>query len=402
MKKYTLFIFFAFISVFSSAQTLSPDATISLLTIAPGDELYSTFGHSGIRIKDPMQGIDVVYNYGAFDFGAKGFYIKFLRGTLPYKISLVDFEIELNGYGRYPGWSQEKRLVEEQVLNLSEKQKQGVSDFLATNYLPENREYAYKFFYDNCSSRLRDVLKKVCGDSLSFSNKLHADSSYRQWIDVYARKNNKLWADFGMDLAIGQPSDCVTGANGAMFLPDNLKDAFDKAKIKKNGVWQPLVAQKTVINPEVLNDVVKEKEAITPNMLFWGLLIVTGGLTFFQLKKDYTNFLFDKILFTITGIVGWLIVFLWFFTNHGVTEYNLNIIWAYPLLFPMALFIKKDTTRTWLAKHLLAYGIIQILFLLSWAFLPQEINYSLIPVVLILAMRAFFVWWRLRNKLSTF
>lgn len=399
MKRYALLILFAFISVFSNAQTLSPHSTISLLTIAPGDELYSTFGHSAIRINDPMQAIDIVYNYGAFDFRTKGFYLKFLRGTLPYQIVWNYFDAEV--YGER-GWNAEKRLVREQILNLSGKQRQDVADFLAKNFLPENREYAYKFFYDNCSSRLRDVLKTVCGDSLTFSNNVHADSSYRQWIDIYARRNNKLWADFGMDLAIGEPSDRVTGANGAMFLPDNLYDAFDQAKIKRNGVWQPLVSRKSNINPEVLNGVVKEKEAITPNILFWGLLILTGGLTFFQLKSNNSNFLFDKILFTITGLVGWLIVFLWFFTNHGVTEYNLNIIWAYPLLFPIALLIKKDTSRTWLAKHFLAYGIIQLLLLLVWAFLPQEINYSLIPVVLTLGMRSFFVWWRLRNKLSTF
>jgi hypothetical protein len=395
MKKYALLILFAFISVFSTAQTLSPYATVSLLTIAPGDELYSTFGHSGIRIKDPMQALDIVYNYGAFDFRTKGFYLKFLRGTLPYQISLNYFENEIYG------WSYENRLVTEQVLNLSRQQKQDTYNFLLKNHLPENREYAYKFFYDNCSSRLRDVLKTVCGDSLHFAN-IHADSSYRQWIDVYARKNNKLWADFGMDLAIGQPSDHKTGANGAMFLPDNLRDAFDKAKIKRNGIWQPLVSQKTDLNPEVLNGVVKEKETITPNILFWGGFVIAGGLTFLQLKRDDSNFLFDKILFTIAGITGWVIVFLWFFTNHGVTEYNLNIIWAYPLLFPIALFVKKETSRSWLAKHFLAYGIIQVLLLLSWTFLPQEINYSLIPVVLILAMRSFFVWWRLRNKLSTF
>ncbi|GAB3508299.1 DUF4105 domain-containing protein [Emticicia fontis] len=375
---------------------LSPYATVSLLTIAPGDALYSTFGHSGIRIKDPMQALDIVYNYGAFEFRTKGFYLKFLRGTLPYKISVDYYENEIYG------WSYENRLVGEQVLNLSQQQKQDIYAFLIKNQLPENRFYSYKFFYDNCSSRLRDVLKTVCGDSLTFPNNVHADSSYRQWIDVYARKNNKLWADFGMDLAIGEPSDRITGASGAMFLPDNLRDAFDKAKIKRNGVWQPLVSQKKDLNPEVLNGVIKEKETITPNILFWGLFVLAGGLTFLQLKKYNSNFLFDKILFTITGIVGWVIVFLWFFTNHGVTEYNLNIIWAYPLLFPIALLIKKDTSRTWLATHFMAYGVIQILLLLSWAFLPQEINNSLIPVVLILAMRSFFVWWRLRNKLSTF
>jgi hypothetical protein len=396
MKRYALLILFAFISVISTAQTLSPYATVSLLTIAPGDALYSTFGHSGIRIKDPVQGLDIVYNYGAFEFRTKGFYLKFLRGTLPYKISVDYFQNEIYG------WSYEKRLVSEQVLNLSRQQKQDTYNFLMKNELPENRFYSYKFFYDNCSSRLRDVFKTICGDSLTFKNNVHPDSSYRQWIDVYARKNNKLWADFGMDLAIGEPSDRTTGANGAMFLPDNLRDAFDKAEIKRNGVWQRLVVRELDLNPEVLNDVVKEKEAITPNILFWSLFVLAGGLTFFQLKKNNTNFLFDKVLFTITGIVGWLIVFLWFFTNHGVTEYNLNIIWAYPLLFPIALLIKKDTKRTWLAKHFLAYGIIQVLLLVSWVFLPQEINYSLIPVVLILAMRSFFVWWRLRDKLTSF
>ncbi|WP_337041252.1 lipoprotein N-acyltransferase Lnb domain-containing protein [Emticicia sp. 17c] len=396
MKKYLSVLFFIFASYLSTAQTLSPYATVSLLTIAPGDELYSTFGHSGIRIKDPMQALDIVYNYGAFDFRTKGFYLKFLRGTLPYQISMNYFDDEIYV------WSYQKRLVTEQVLNLSREQKQGVYNFLLNNYLPENRQYAYKFFYDNCSSRLRDVLTKVCSDSLRLQTNVHADSSYRQWIDKYARLNHKLWADFGMDLAIGTPSDALTGANGAMFLPDNLKDAFDKAQIKRNGSWQPLVYRKMDLNPHVLQGVVKEDEPVSPNMLFWSLFVAVSLLTFAQLKRNSANFIFDKIFFSVTGIAGWVIVFLWFFTNHGVTEYNLNIIWAYPLLFPIALYLKKDTSRQWLSKHFLAYGIIQLLLLLSWKFLPQEINYSLIPVVLILAIRSFFVWWRLRNKLRSF
>lgn len=392
MRRYALALIFALLTIVSNAQTLSPYASVSLLTISPGDALYSTFGHSAIRVKDPMQGLDVVYNYGAFQFSTEGFYIKFLRGTLPYKISVDYFDNEIYG------WSYERRLVTEQVLNLSREQKQATYDFLLKNYRPENREYAYKFFYDNCSSRLRDVLKTVCGDSLKYSATLHNDSTYRQWIDKYARKNEKLWADFGMDLAIGQPSDRNTGASGAMFLPDNLMDAFDNAKVNRNGNWQPLVIRKYDLNPEVVYGKTIEKEKITPNMVFWSLFVLVGLGTFFQLKNGNSNFLFDKVFFTIAGITGWLIVFLWFFTNHGVTEYNLNILWAYPLLFPIALFLKKDGSRKWLSKHFMAYGVIQILLLLSWAFLPQEINYSLIPVVLILAMRAFFVWWRLRNK----
>jgi hypothetical protein len=401
MKKAFFVALFAILSFQIVAQKLSTSAKISLLTISPGDALYSTFGHSAFRIKDPQQGLDVVFNYGAFDFRTKGFYIKFLRGTLPYQISGNYFENEI------AGWTQEKRYVTEQVLNLSEAQTQGVYDFLQNNYLPENREYAYKFFYDNCSTRLRDVLKRVCKDSLTFSTTLHADSSYRQWIDIYARKNEKLWADFGMDLAIGEPSDEITGANGAMFLPDNLMDAFDNARIQKGSTWQPLVSAKIDINKGLLPVIVKEKELITPNILFWSMFLVVAALTFFQIKKANYSLVFDKILFTIAGIFGWFIFLLWFFTDHGVTENNLNIIWTYPLLFPIALFLKKKDSgsppaRSWLSKHFFAYGIIVILFLIGWKFFPQEINYSLIPVVLTLAVRAFYIWWRIRKKLSSF
>jgi hypothetical protein len=396
MKKASLFAFFAILSFQIVAQTLSPNAKISLLTVSPGAELYATFGHSAYRINDPQQRLDIVFNYGTFDFRTEGFYIKFLKGTLPYQIGANYFENEIIG------WNQEKRYVIEQVLNLSQAQKQGIYDFLQTNYLPENREYAYKFFYDNCSTRLRDVVKKVCRDSVTFSKILHADSSYRQWIDVYARKNEKLWADFGMDLAIGEPSDEITGANGAMFLPDNLMDAFDAAKIQKDSTWQPLVLEKIEINRGLLPVVVKEKELITPNIFFWTFFFLVLGFTFYQFKKTRNSFIFDKIFFSIAGIFGWFIFLLWFFTDHGVTENNLNIIWTYPLLFPIALLLKKEGSRSWLSKHFLAYGIILIFFLMAWKFFPQEINYSLIPVVMALAVRAFYVWWRLRKKLSSF
>ncbi len=396
MKKAFFVAFFVILTFQIVAQTLSPNAKISLLTISPGAELYSTFGHSAYRINDPQQRLDVVFNYGTFDFRTEGFYVKFLRGTLPYQIGGQYFENEISG------WTQEQRYVVEQVLNLSQAQKQGVYDFLQTNYLPENREYAYKFFYDNCSTRLRDVLKKVCKDSVTFSKTLHADSTYRQWIDVYARKNEKLWADFGMDLAIGEQSDRITGANGAMFLPNNLSDAFDNAKIQKDSTWQPLVLEKLELNRGMLPVIVKEKELITPNMLFWTFFFLIVSFTFYQFKKTKNSFVFDKIFFTIAGIFGWFIFLLWFFTDHGVTENNLNIIWTYPLLFPIAWLLKKEGSRSWLSKHFLAYGIILVLFLICWKFFPQEINYSLIPVVLALAVRAFYVWWRLRKKLSSF
>lgn len=392
MKK---ILFFCLLSVNLFAQTLSPNAVISLLTVSPGKELYSTFGHSAIRIKDPQMGLDYVYNYGSFSFQESNFYVKFLRGQLPYTISGDDF------YREIAAWSYENRSVTEQILNLSQAQKERIWQFLNTNALPENRKYSYKFFYDNCSTRLRDVLSKNVGDSLRFSKTLHADSTYRQWIDKYAHEK-KPWSDFGMDIAIGEPSDRITGADGAMYIPDNLMMAFDSAKIYRAGSWQPLVINKADINSFMLQPQKIEKDWLTPNLVFWILFILVAALTYFQLYKTNFSLIFDKIFFSIVGLAGWIFILLWFFTDHGVTANNLNVIWAYPLLFPIALFLRKKNSLQWLSKHFLAYGIIQILLLLSWSFLPQELHSASIPLILALATRAFFVWWRLRHKLISF
>ena len=142
----------------ANAQSLSPTGKISLLTVSPGDELYSAFGHSALWVFDYERGIDRVYNYGTFDFRTEGFYVKFVQGTLPYTLSVS------SSYNILEGSRQSNRSVTEQELNLSATQKEKLFLFLETNYLPENRQYFYKFFYDNCSTRLRDALKAACGE----------------------------------------------------------------------------------------------------------------------------------------------------------------------------------------------------------------------------------------------
>ncbi|MCP9769961.1 DUF4105 domain-containing protein [Lacihabitans sp. LS3-19] len=378
MKK--LLFLFLFITSSVWAQTLSDQSRVSLLTISPGEELYSTFGHSAIRIVDPQLGIDVNFNYGTFNFNAPNFYIKFLRGQLPYQISAHDFYLEMNYWA-----NQENRGVKEQGLNLTLSQKQKVFDFLQNNLLPENREYNYKFFTDNCSTRLRDVFQQACGDSLVFDKQLKPDSTFRQWIDKYAINNNKPWADFAMDLAIGVPSDRKTGWSDAMFLPDNLMFAANKAKILKNGAYQPFVLGERDLN--YINPIIKEK-TVTPFVIFSIFFFIIAGYTFWQFRKKSKFVLFDKVFFTILGISGWILFLLWFFTDHGVTEKNFNLVWAFPLLFPIAFFIKNQK----IAKPLfLFYGIINILLLLLWKVIPQEISIALIPIILTILIRIAFI-----------
>lgn len=343
-----------FVSIHGFGQVLSPNAQVSLLTISPGSELYSTFGHSAIRISDPVQYIDVNYNYGTFNFEAPGFYMKFLRGYLNYQIS------SYNSYVEMEHWNRANRLITEQVLNLSQSQKQRVFDYLQNNMKPENREYRYKFFTDNCSTRLRDVLEKACGDSLVFNKTLNADSSYRQWIDKYAHKNKQEWADFGMDLAIGLGSDKKTGWSDAMFIPDNLMSALDNAYVLTVNGKHPIVLKKYDLNQ------IKPTEytgGFKPEFFFIILFFLVVLYTAYQYFKKNTSILLDKVLFSVLGISGWVLLLLWLGTDHGVTRDNQNLIWASPLLFPAIYFLKKKVWASWL------FIIYTLLFVLGYVYL---------------------------------
>lgn len=385
MKFFRLFLLLVSVQAFS--QTLSPNAQVSLLTISPGDELYSTFGHSAIRISDPGQLIDINYNYGTFDFESPGFYMKFLRGYLNYIIS------SHNSYVEMEYWNRTNRLITEQVLNLSQDQKQRVFDYLQHNLRPENRTYRYKFFTDNCSTRLRDVLQAACGDSLVFDQHLNADSTFRQWIDKYAHENGKKWADFGMDLAIGAGSDKKTGWSDAMFIPDNLMEAFDAAYILRDGTRERLVSQK-----HPLNAIQKEekKDGLSPSLFFLLLMLLTAGYTVWQYMKKDRSTVFDKVLFTVTGLAGWVLVLLWWGTDHGVTRDNLNLIWASPLVFPAVFYIRRKAWAKWM------FLVFALVLVGGWLYLMlsgrSTFSAAVVFIILTLAIRITFLVLNLKHR----
>lgn len=363
-------------------ETLSPEAKVSLITVSPGKELYSGFGHSVLWVSDPIQRIDRAYNYGTFSFETGNFYIKFLRGTLPYSLSVGPL------YYQTAYWESENRSIKEEVLNLSPVQKQKLYNFLENNYLPENRLYQYKFFFDNCSTRMADALKAACGDSLQFPGYTHEKRSFRQWIDKYAYKQNP-WADFGMDLAIGAPSDEVATPEQATFLPDNLSTAFADSKIKIGGQTLPLIASRRDI---FIAQPVDHAELITPMIFFWALAAIILAFTYWQIKKGKVNFMLDKFLFGFAGFIGWFILLLWFGTNHGVTAYNYDILWAFPLWMPLIFFITPKRKPAWFQFLLIFYGFL----LLCATGNLQKHNLVVIPILLTLIARVYYM----NNSLS--
>lgn len=380
VKNSCLYFLFFFIGLCFHAQSqiLSPNAKVSLVTIGPGTDLYSGFGHSALWIYDPQAGIDRAYNYGTFSFETGNFYIKFLRGTLPYTLSVAPLEPQV----RY--WQAENRYVEEQVLNLSPEQKEKLLSFLENNYLPENREYQYKFFYDNCSTRLRDALMAACGDNIVFDGYNPPLISFRQWIDKYAYVQNP-WADFGMDLAIGSPSDDIATAMQAMFLPENLLQAFDEAKIKHGDQILPLVSSKNSI---FKNSPVVTAGSVTPKSFFWSLMILVAALTYFQLNAKKVNFVFDKILFSIIGLTGWILFLLWFATNHGDTKWNSDLLWAVPLWLPVIFYLSaRKETPEWFQFVLIFYAFLVMAATLNL----EKHNQVVVPILLILIIRIYYI-----------
>lgn len=353
-----LIIFFLTLSAVYSplfAQSLSRDAKVSLITVSPGEELYSSFGHNALWVSDPMQGIDKVYNYGTFDFRTEGFYIKFMRGTLPYQLSVSPM------YYTMYGAQAENRSVTEQVLNLSPNQKQKLYDYLENNYLPQNRQYAYKFFYDNCATRLRDALKAACGDSLVFSrNTIEKEGmlkSFRWWMNKYL--GEKPWAKFGMNLAIGLPSDRKALVQEEMYLPDNLKLHMELATI---GGQKAVLEHKGLFTKTQKETNTNAWEMLySPITIFALLGILILLFTNLQQKKAKVNFLFDKIFFGLIGFAGWILLLLWIATDHGVTAWNVNLLWVFPFHLPLIFFLKHPVGKKFVTISLIS-AILAVVF----------------------------------------
>ncbi|RYF12295.1 MAG: DUF4105 domain-containing protein, partial [Oxalobacteraceae bacterium] len=198
-----------------------------LLTCTPGDELYSIFGHSAIRITDSTALTDIVFNYGTFNFNDKNFYLKFARGKLDYFLSLESFT-DFRDLYQYTG-----RGITEQVLNLNAEEKIALQNALLENAKEENRYYKYDFFFDNCTTRLRDLILKFKIPSPQLPATMPSDTRFREAIHLYLNNGKQYWSKLGIDVLLGAKTDRVMTAEEQQFLPDNLMLALDAARNMK-------------------------------------------------------------------------------------------------------------------------------------------------------------------------
>lgn len=338
--------------------SLAQNYEISILTCSPGNRLYSIFGHSAIRVRSTES--DLVFNYGTFNYHQPGFYRNFVAGKQDYWLGVEDFR---NFYFQYE-W--EERGILEQKLNLTDDQAKTFVLFLEWNAKLENRDYSYDFFVNNCSTKIRDVLISQVGVEFSSNTRLDF-KTYRHAIDHYMEY--QPWTKFGISLLLGMPTDKQIIIYEFMFLPDGVLNSVATAV----NLGAPLTNQ----SQELLRRSDQSKSfKYWPEILFTAILIII-----FINSTIVKNLKFQRIFlyaFLSTSIVlGLLITYLWFISDHHWTINNLNILWLNP--FFLLLFFKNiQKPAVIVSLVFLCSGI--LIFLLG----IQNFHLASLPCMLIL------------------
>lgn len=376
-KKY-LFIVILIGSSFLSTNTSKAQATdtarlqISILTCDAGEDIYTAWGHTAIRVIDSAQGGDYVFNYGTFDFETPYFISKFVKGSLEYFMSA-------NYYSDfYAQYQYEKRNIKEQVLNLSATEKLRWYQALKKNMIGKNRYYLYNFITDNCTTRVKDGLFKY---THYLPNQSH-ESSFRDKVVLAPYQKEIPWIGLGIDLLLGAYSDQKPTDQQAAFLPDLLFDqiAGIKSLVKATNV--------ATFNKDASAASSNTKD-YTPLLTLIAFLIIYIIVNFLNNKfSSKIATLLDIILLTTFTIGGSLIFYMSFVSNHSACYNNFNIMWMHPLYLIglLTYFIKKEWVSH-LGKVFMA-AIVGIVVTSYW--LPQHFSlevFTLMAIALTLNYR---------------
>lgn len=366
--KKTAFLLFLLTTVqFNFAQNiqLSPEAHVSVITCGLGNESYSLFGHTAIRVQDSLNAIDVVYNYGAFDFNTPNFVMKFTKGDLQYFAVVNSYTDFINQY------QYEKRSVYEQELNISTDLKQKLFDTLNTSLASGESYYTYKFIDKNCTSMVVDIINKTL-DTVAIVKKVDTDSSYRTILYPYFEGH--FYEKLGTSIIFGTKVDQL---GTKLFLPFELQKSLEKVSYKNN----PLALKnKTLL--EFKKEIPKS---------WWNnpytYFIVLSGIVLINKKS------IDLFYLSIMGTIGLLFSFVGFYSQHLELGYNYNILLFNPsLLALLYLYWSKNK------KGIYRLALLNILSLLIYFFVLVNKAHFLIALPLVASNGIILARMAIQNK----
>jgi hypothetical protein len=393
----------------------STQLRVYLMTMGPGDQVWERFGHNAIWIHDPATGSDLAFNYGIFSFDQPGFLGRLLRGDMLYTMAPYDASATVNAYAAYD------RAVWVQELNLTVTQKRSLYDFLLWNARPENANYRYDYFRDNCSTRVRDAIDRVLGGALRGTlGAIPTGSTYRS--ESLRLTHNDMPVSAGLLLAMGPEVDRPLSAWEESFVPMRLSEHIAGVRVPAaegliggNGVDAPLVAGEWMLYVSGRPPLPAESPGHAPWFLLIGLG-VAGTIVGLRLLSERADRRGGRIAFATVaagwagavGFLGLLIVLLWVGTGHTVTYRNVNVLLANPLsLLVAGLIVAGAVGRggawQWAARVSFAVAALALLgVLLSLTPLLQQYNGPIIALLVppqLAAAWALYPWRR--GALST-
>lgn len=375
-----LVAFFCISCCLAQYKKLSPNAEVSIITGGPGALLYEGFGHSTIRIKDTD--FDTAYNYGIFDFNAPNFYLNFTKGRLLYKLERYPFQYFVRGYER------EKRWIKEQVLSLNQQEKQAFFEYLENNAKPENATYLYDPFFNNCATILREITSIILKEKVTFySHHIEKKSSFRTLMNAQIPWNT--WGSFGINLALGSKLDHIATEKEHMYLPSFVYEGFKNARISSEGKEKSLVKAAHYIL--TYDKVPISSSLLSPLFVFIGIFIMGISITYRDIHRKVRSKWFDFTLFFTTGLIGLLITFLWFFTNHSTTPENYNLLWAFAPNFFIAFYLLKERPKKWVRNYVIGVLLLLCLIPFIWWTQVQQFPTAITPLLVLLALRFYYL-----------
>jgi hypothetical protein len=362
IKKPNNFVVLLLVLLFSCSLTSAQkEAKISLYTCGTGSEMYAAFGHTALRVVSPADSIDMIYNFGIFDFNDPDFYPKFVNGIMRYMLGTQHTEDFLMDY------DEEHRWVVEQKINLPDSTRIALVEWLKFTRKPENRFYYYDFLRNNCSSKFRDIVMILQYHNIKFNNPV-IDKTHRDLLAECLRENR--WAGFGINILLSSLIDEKLRPFDEMFLPDYLSKQGEKATI--NGV--PILDKPVHVNKIPITYPTWHFSLTDPFTIMLYLLIIT-----IMYRKKWLR----NTFFILMGLLGVFLLYMWFGTGQTYVKYNYNILWLSPLYLVLVPFSasKKHLVSFWLLVSIL---LCQLVVIIAWIFGLQGYDLAFFPMMAML------------------
>lgn len=373
-------------------KNISDEAKFYLVTCEPGEVIYERFGHSGIRVYDPITGIDEIFHWGLFSFDTPNFVGRFIEGKTDYEMGVYSTKFFLLQY------IDRGSSVYAQELDLTSVQKKELWKKLWENYLPQNRKYRYNFIYDNCATRAYQLIISVYDYQVYLNYDLQ-QITYRDIINKYVPLTSPF--NLMINIIIGKQADRYISTKESVSFPIYTMEALNHTEFVSNNEIYPVVKNLEIIHRASF------KEFISTNLFSYGFTIILLILTsicilYTYRKKRYLPYFSQFILF-ISGLIGIIICYLWFFSDHPLVNNNMNILWCNPLNLVLAilLFIRHNVI---LRKIKIILSIFSVLssftYIIMLILSVQNITIHIFSLWVLVFITTLSVLYTYRNKIS--